>query len=262
MARKKRARGKRGVFLPWLLLRRWILGLTLFSLMSAGALWGMLLLRDPGSFPLRVVRIDGQFRHLHRVELERVVSRAARGNFFTVDLEHIRNSVNRVPWVDRVSIRRIWPASLQMSVVEQVPLARWSQQSLLNARGERFIPRMEEIPKGLPRLEGPDGSEAEVFNRYRSMRPRLHEIGLEIALLRLDARRAWTITLNRGMEIRLGNSEVETRMRRFIRFYPQLVQGNQRWLKRMDLRYSNGFAVYWSEPEERISKQAGRERAS
>lgn len=262
MARKKRARGKRDVSLSWLLLRRGLLGMTLFSLMSAGALWGMLRLQDPNSFPLRVVRIDGQLRHLQRVALERVVSRTAQGNFFTVDVEHIRNSVNRVPWVDRVSVRRIWPDTLQMRVVEQVPLARWSQQSLLNARGERFTPRMEEIPNGLPRLEGPDGSEAEVFNWYRSMRPRLHEIGLKIALLRLDARRAWTINFNQGMEIRLGNSEVAPRLRRFIRFYPQIVQGDQRWLERMDLRYTNGFAVYWSEPEERNSKQAGRERAS
>lgn len=262
MARKKRSRGKVKTSLSWQLFRRWLVGLSLFSLMSAGAVWGILLLQDPNNFPLRVVRIDGQIRHLQRAELERTIAQAAQGNFFTVDVEHIRESASRAPWVERASVRRIWPDTLHMQVIEQVPLVRWNKWSLMNTKGERFTPRMEEIPSGLPNLEGPTGSEVEVINWYRSIRPGLNEIGLEIALMRLDARRAWSITFNQGLEIRLGKSEVESRLRRFVRLYPYIVQNDQRWIKRMDLRYTNGFAVYWSQPRERESGQASREQAS
>ena len=262
MTRKKRMLKQIELSLTWQLFRSGLVGLTLFSLMSAGALWGVMQLKIPNSFPLKVVRIDGHFRHLQRAELERVIGQAAQGNFFTVDVEHIRNSASKVPWVERVSVRRIWPDTLHMHVIEQIPLVRWNQRSVLNTQGARFTPRMDEIPNGLPQLEGPAGSEAEMFNWYQSIKPRLDKIGLEIALMRLDARRSWSITFSQGMKIRLGNSEIKSRLGRFLRLYPYLVQSDQLWIEHMDLRYTNGFAVYWSTPKERESVQARRKQAS
>lgn len=262
MARKKRVHKQAEASLSRQLLRSWLVGLALFSLISTGALWGVMQAQDPNSFPLRVVRIDGHFRYLQRAELERVVGQAAKGNFFTVDVEHIRNSARRVPWVDSVSVRRIWPDTLHMRVVEQVPLVRWNQSSVLNAKGVRFTPRMEEIPKDLPHLVGPTGSEAEMVDWYQSIEPHFNKIGLKIFSIRLDARSAWSITFSQGMEIRLGNSEVQSRLRRFLRLYPYLVQSGQLWIQRVDLRYTNGFAVFWSTPKERENEQAKREQAS
>ena len=263
MARRKRVHKQIKPSLSRQLFRSWlVVGLTLLSLLSAGAFWGVMRLQDPNNFPLRVVRIDGHFRHLQRVKLEQVISQAVKGNFFTVDLELIRKNASRVPWVESVSVRRIWPDTLHMQVVEQVPLLRWNQNSLLNTKGVRFTPSMEEIPNDLPHLVGPAGSEAEMFNWYQSIKPRFNKIGLEIALMRLDARRAWSITFSQGMEVRLGKNEVQSRLSRFLRLYPYLVQSKQLWIQRMDLRYTNGFAVYWSTPKERESGEATKEQAS
>ena len=127
----------------WRVIGRWTLGLALFSLMGGGAVWGVMKLQDPRVMPLSVVRIDGDFRHMHRGDLEQAIGSAIRGNFFTVDVAGIRAAAHRPPWVDEVSVRRVWPATLQMQVVEQVPLARWGESGLINGRGEVFRPPAE-----------------------------------------------------------------------------------------------------------------------
>jgi cell division protein FtsQ len=219
--------------------------LLLFGVMAIGAVWGVMKLQDPVVLPLKVVRIDGQFRHLERADIVRSVGDAVQGNFFTVDVEAVRNAARRLPWVDRVSVRRVWPDVLDMAVEEQQPLARWGRDQLVNHRGEVFAPLPASIPPGLPALAGPDGSASRVVERYREISRRLSGLGLRVESLRLDSRQAWRLWLGGGLELDLGRADVARRLRRFIRVYPRLSNESGRRLKRVDLRYTNGFSVLW-----------------
>ena len=60
--------------------------------------------------------------------------------------------------------------------------------------------------------------------------------------MRLDARRSWTLQLDDGLVIRLGNKDVQARLTRFFRVYPRLQQMATQ-VREMDLRYPNGFAI-------------------
>lgn len=221
---------------------RWTGLLLLLAALGAGANWGVAKLRDPQLLPVQVVRIDGSFHRLQRAALEQAVASRLHGGFFTVDVAAVQEAVSRLPWVDRTSVRLVWPGTLRVTVEEQVPLARWQQDRLLNLRGQVFNPADIEPPAGLPLLSGPDGSEGEVLGRYRDLQVRLQPFGREVRELRLDARRAWTLQLDSGLVIRLGNKQVEARLSRFFRVYPRLQQ-MQEQLREMDLRYPNGFAV-------------------
>ena len=128
--------------------------LSLFAAMLGGLAWGIITLRDPQVLPLKVVRIDGQFRYLQRSDLEQAVATAVEGNFFTLDVDRIRAAARKLPWVDEVSVRRIWPDTLQMWVQEQIPLARWGKDRLVNPRGEVFQPLPAQKPRHLPRRDG------------------------------------------------------------------------------------------------------------
>jgi cell division protein FtsQ len=216
--------------------------LLLLGAVAAGVSWGVAQLRDPQLLPVRVVRIDGSLHHLQRAALEQAVASRLHGGFFTVDVAAVQEAVGRLPWVDRTRVRLIWPGTLQVTVEEQVPLVRWQKSRLLNQRGEVFDPAGSEPAAGLPLLSGPDGSEREVLGRYRDVQARLQPLGREVQELRLDARRSWTLQLDDGLVIRLGNKEVEARLTRFFRVYPRLQQMDTR-LQEMDLRYPNGFAV-------------------
>ena len=229
----------------WQRAGRWAVALLLFSVMGAGAAWGVMQLRDPNVVPLKVVRIDGQFRHLQRSELERAVGQAVRGNFFTVDVERIRAAAEALPWVDTASVRRVWPDTLVMSVEEQQPLAVWDKTRLVNRRGEVFAPQQKVLPEGLPAFMGPDEDAKRVVKRFTQMKQQLQPLALSISQLALDRRGAWTLGLESEVTLKLGHTDVDERLQRFIRIYPALQRDRGRRARMVDLRYTNGVAVDW-----------------
>lgn len=242
---RRKSKGSRIPGLDWPRLRRWSLAIGLFALMGGAASWGVLRLGDPRVLPLKVVRIDGRLQYLDRADIERAVGAVVRGNFFTLDVTAVRAAARKLPWVDQVSVRRLWPDTLRMQVLEQVIFARWGERQLVNPRGDVFEPAPQQIPEGLPTLHGPEGSGSRVVQRFRDMRTRLAPLGLEIEQLTQDARGAWRLVFRQGLELALGNADTERRLQRFVQIYPRLRDQQGRQLKRIDLRYTNGFAVHW-----------------
>ena len=83
----------------------------------------------------------------------------------------------------------------------------------LNTRGELFVTEARHVPPELPRLNGPEGSSAEVAARYLAVREQLIPIGLDVRTVRLDARGSWQMVLGNGIEVRLGRRDVAERTR-------------------------------------------------
>ncbi len=234
---------------------RWSLALVLFGAMGSGAMLLSTKLQDPKNFPLKVVQIKGDFRYLDRQKLEQVMATQLREGFFTLDVEKVHSKLLQMPWVAQLALRRVWPDTLLITVEEQVPLARWGRQQLVNMQGELFRPAEREIPAGLPQLGGPEGSEREMVARYRSMQSRFDGIGLQIARLEQDLRNSWSVEFTDKSTIRLGSQHIDERLERFIRLYPRLSAAGQGKPKQVDLRYTNGFVVHWQE-QPVVSKQA------
>ena len=76
--------------IPWRGLFRWAMALSLLLATAGSAVWGITRLADPNTLPMRVVRIDGDFRYLDRKALERAVIPIVRGGFFTVNVTAVR----------------------------------------------------------------------------------------------------------------------------------------------------------------------------
>ena len=196
--------------------------------------------------PIRTVEVTGRFQHVAPAEIEQLVARQVRSQgLLTVDLAAVSHAIHTLPWVDAVSVERDWPHSLSVLVVEQVAAARWGPDGLVNASGERFATALNRFPAGLARLSGPDGSEAEVTQRYLAMQRRLEADGLNIAALRLDARGAWQLDLANGITVRLGRSQVDERFEKFMSAALGIVEHRAPDISYVDMRYTNGFAIGW-----------------
>lgn len=235
----------------WPKVGRWSLALLLFAIIGSGGVWVVEQLRDPRVLPFKVVRIDGQLRHLDRMQIEKAVGGEIRGNFFTVDVERVHRAARNLPWIDQVSVRRVWPHTLVIKIVEQIPMARWGKRQLVNPKGDIFSPLPGEIPTGLPYLYGPAGSSHEMVAHFLNLKPRLGLLGLELDQLSVDARRSWKMVFANGMRLHLGSKELETRLQRFISTFPQIQHGAEPDSKLLDvdLRYTNGFTVRWEQKQ-------------
>ncbi|MCU7844362.1 MAG: cell division protein FtsQ/DivIB [Candidatus Thiodiazotropha sp. (ex Monitilora ramsayi)] len=232
-----------------------VLAMPLFtSLLVIGLLsWGGLQLMDPQVMPVRVVGVDGEIQHLERGSLEAAVAEAVDGGFFSVDLDLIRQKVERLPWIESASVRRVWPDTLHVNVVEQVPLAYWGEDGLVSLRGEVFRPeRLPQLPE-LSVLEGEDQNALRISREYLRMRTLLETSGLTLKHVRVDARQAWWLKTDEGVSLHLGRREVMPRLTRFVQLYPYLKQQSGSQPESVDLRYTNGFTVRWQITEAQVN---------
>lgn len=196
--------------------------------------------------PIRTVKVTGRFQHVAPGEIEQTVAREVRGEgLLTVNLAAVGRALHTLPWVDGVRVERDWPHGLSVLVVEQVAAARWGQDGLVNADGVRFATGVSRFPAGLARLSGPEGSEAEVTQRYLAMQRRVAAAGLDISALRLDPRGAWQLDLRNGITVRLGRSQVDERFDKFMSAALGIVERRAADISYVDMRYTNGFAIGW-----------------
>ena len=199
--------------------------------------------------PMRVISMDGSFQRVSPGQIEKAVAPFAHAGFMSADLDAIQHAIEALPWVDHARVQRRWPGSLHVAVVEQTAAARWGESGLLNTRGELFIRSAPHVPVELPRLSGPEGTESQVAQRYLAAQGRMLEAGLRIAALRLDERGAWEIDLDSGVTVRLGRRDVDERIDRFIRTASQVIAHRMNDITYVDMRYSNGFAIGWRNPQ-------------
>jgi cell division protein FtsQ len=204
-------------------------------------------------FALTTLEVKTPVAHVTEAQIRLVAERQVRGTFFTVDLEQVRNSLEKLPWVREARVERHWPDTLVVSLTEHVPLARWNDDALISGAGEVFVAA---VAQHLPRLSGPEGSSTEVVSAYRRHQAALASLGMTIAELELSARRAWRIQLDGGMQIALGREQTDVRLARFVAQYLRLFNKQPAILQTadaaqdtarpapltIDLRYPDGFA--------------------
>lgn len=216
-------------------------GLVLAGLF--GWLWATL--ADPRTLPLKTMTVEGVFKHLDAKQVRDQAASHLAGNFFTVKVAEVQTAIEALPWVRAAQVRRVWPDALHIVVIEQTAISTWGDAALLNDAGEVFTPPPASYPALLPALQGPAGAGPQVAAAYRDMGNMLAPLQVRIARLSLDERRAWQLELDNGMQVVLGRGEPYGRLLRFVRFYRRALHGQEAAVERVDLRYSNGFAVRW-----------------
>lgn len=193
-------------------------------------------------FTLRVLQLSAAPNQVDVAQVETVVRNELRGNFFTVDLESVRASFEKLPWVRRVSVRRHFPWQLEVSLEEHVALARWNGAELVNTHGEVFAAETKQV---LPGFIGQRENAAEVARMYGEFEVQLATLNMEIAQISLSPRRAWQLRLRNGMVLELGREQSQQRLARFVAVYPYSLATMQHQVDYVDLRYRNGFAAYF-----------------
>jgi cell division protein FtsQ len=191
-------------------------------------------------FPLRHIHLTGDVAHVTHEQVEVVVTKELRGNFFTVDLAQARVAFEKLPWVRKVNVRRQWPDRLEVAVEEYRPLARWGSTALVSAQGDVFAAA---INTALPVLQGPEGTAPEVVSHFKEFDQALEPVGRRIVQMTLSTRRAWVLKLDDGMVLELGRDNLESRLAGFVAAYERTVARLPRSPTYIDLRYTNGFAV-------------------
>lgn len=199
--------------------------------------------------PIQAITIDGPFQRVSALNIEEAISDQLGHGFLSANLKLIQTKIIDLPWIDSASVTRRWPGTLEIRVTEQIPAACWGEHGLLNTRGELFVEKARHVPAELPRLSGPEGQSALVAKRYLKLRDELIPMGMDLRRVHLDPRGAWEVTLQNGVEVRLGRRDVEERIELFVDVVANLVSSREADVDFVDMRYSNGFTIGWKEAD-------------
>ncbi len=208
----------------------------------ACALVGLNWLLRAAPFPVRQVEVTTPLAHAPALQMQALLLRQGRGNFFAFPIDELRGALERLPWVRTATVRRVWPDRLEIAIEEHDAFARWGAgpDLLVNTHGERFAGTAD---ASLPLFSGPQGTEGEVTRRYQRFSSLVAPLASPIERIVLSERHAWSLRLANGLQITLGRDAdlAEQRLERFVEAYASTV--GSRVPQVVDLRYPNGFAL-------------------
>jgi len=203
-------------------------------------------LTDEQSLPLTSLILTGNTEHIsEQVVTDILMQQEDRLNFFTVEIAEVQKQLEQLPWVYSASIRKHWPDTLKVHIVEQTILASWNQAFLLNRFGE--IVKVTPPNDGTyVALSGDDAKSEQVLNTYIQLNQLLKPSQYRIAALNSDKRNSSELVLKNGITLKLGKEQKLERIQLFLKAFPRIIKKYDiKSVDYVDLRYDTGLAVGW-----------------
>ena len=239
---------------------RFKLGLALAWLVAALVL-GVVLITDglynPQNFTITRITLTGDAPHVDREGLRQSVVEMIDGNYFSLDTDQIVLALGKLPWVEKVRLRRRWPDTLMINIEEHQPIAVWGDDKWLTTTGKLVsLPLPENV--ALPQLNGPLERAEEMWSRYRSWSSLFAGNGMRLSSMELSRQHLYTLGLEytsrsagtaRGFTMILSQSNADQQLKAFLESRRQSLIDYPGMITTVDLRYPSGFSVSHYEPE-------------
>ena len=233
---------------------------TIMSLSTVVLLMADQLYR-PESFVIDHLKIKGKFRYSQPKDVEAVVQEEDLGNFFSIDLSDIKKRIESLAWIRNADVRREWPNTLSIDVIEHRPLMPWSNNLKQDEKSNYWLtslgdvinlPNKIDLTNNIVLVGNHRDSQLDLQQTYHWKK--MTEVhGLTLKKVILSDSHAWQLRLSyldNDFDVLLGRIDVEDRLSRFLFLFDNQFKGNDKKLARVDARYPNGLAVKVKEVSE------------
>lgn len=225
--------------------------LFILAVIGSKALW------DPKRFPVLEVKIIGSLQFQDKDQVQKSLLPELSKGFYGLSVNELKKNLLDLSWIESSEVKRVWPGTIQVNVIERKPAVIWNQTNLISDKGDLFVVKHKkeiERVENYPKLEGPEGRHSLVWQNYLVMGKVLKPMGLKISKLTLSPRGSWEIILENNLKIILGTREVLPRLRSFVCAYDKLTSQRTNEIAYVDLRYTSGMAVGWGTTASRLGR--------
>ncbi|WP_372742664.1 cell division protein FtsQ/DivIB [Neptunomonas sp.] len=242
---KQNGKDSEGYWRPLLILTAFLI---FCSLMLSGYSQAVMWLDKP----IAEVRIIGDTKYLNKRVLAEKLAAGINAPLMNVDIAGLRETILDDPWVHGAKIKRDWPPAVEVTIDEQIPVARWGGKGLLNHQGDIFWPESTEGYLSLPVLNGPATQTQQLMAQYHDLSRLFQGADVKMTGLSMEARGAWSLVLDNGIEVIVGREQLRERLQRFLHVYQKELAPRAEQIEKVDIRYTNGVAVKWRKHEEQV----------
>jgi cell division protein FtsQ len=194
----------------------------------------------------RVV-INGEFNYLSERDVIDLIDENVQTGFLTLNLPDLNRKIVEQDWIRSSSIRRSWPATLIVNIEEEIPVARWGEQQILNNVGDYIDVINKDSVSHLPVIFSQAGDTKEIIKIYQLISELLGPVGLRIDEVESDNAGSWTLTVLSDIKIILGRDQLVEKLQRLQSVWLAELSSQEKNINVIDLRYPNGLAVKWKQ---------------
>lgn len=194
--------------------------------------------------PIEVVSLTNKLKYADPALVKLAVEKEVKRGFFGLHVAVIRDNLMQVPWVNGAQVVRKWPNKVLLTVHEREPLGIWENKGVVDTAGNLFFPPNVASIKDLPEFKGDKNYLHAMVDTYLLILAKVKPIGLTVKRLVLMPDNGWQTMLDNGVNLILGQKELEERLSRFVLAYSDqksAVRNNH--VQVVDLRYTNGLAI-------------------
>lgn len=222
----------------------WVLLLIAFLVLCVGLFGLYKVVTDAKVATLQVV---GTQSALENEVLSQHLAPVVKDNYFTSDLEQIRDKALEVSWVDRVVVARAWPNGIRVRVMPRHAIARWGTGRLLSDSGDIYTEVQVRNHSNLPLLHGPLSQSKVMMRRYNEINQLFHPANLRLKELYLTERMTWFMQFDSGLRIIVDQDQTMSKLQRLSHLAQTDLKPVWSTISAIDLRYRNGLAIQWKD---------------
>jgi len=205
--------------------------------------------------PIARVIIKGDLAALDDLSIQEAVTIYETDTFLSIDLAVLVDRLEANPWIAHARARRLWPDTVEITLMEQKPIAYWGDKAMVNAKGRVFEHHGLALGRPLPRLWSELGSPAEIMSYYQIFEQHLESIQLKLHSISQSVQGDWRLQLDNGLLVILDRMDPVGNIRNFVNVYMQLLVSGERRALVVDMRYRHGAAIRWEEPVQPLQEQ-------
>ena len=196
-------------------------------------------------FPIKKVT-SSELINVNKDDISKAVKYLYSKSFFDIDLNYLKNKLEKIEWVRKINIRRSYPNEIIIDIEEHTPILIWNNKMYINKYGEKF--KVSKIDKNIPILISDESRINEVFSYFELFNDKLSSRKLDFKITKIveNEIRSLTISLSSGINIQLGSKDVNNKIPLFFEIYKSLNTRDLNKIRYIDMRYTNGFSVGWN----------------
>ena len=196
-------------------------------------------------FPIKNVT-SSELINVNKDDISKAVKYLYSKSFFDIDLNHLKNKLEKIEWVRKINVRRSYPNEIIIDIEEHTPILRWNNKMYINKYGEKF--NASKIDKSIPILISDESRINEVFAYFKLFNEKLSSRKLDFKITKImeNEIRSLAISLSSGINIQLGSKDVNNKIPLFFEIYKSLNTRDLNKIRYIDMRYTNGFSVGWN----------------
>lgn len=220
----------------------WLLLIVAFCVLFLGIYGLYKVITDVKVASLEVVGIHSE---VEKKQITEHLSAVVKNNYFTSDLEEIRDRTLEVSWVDRVVVSRAWPNGIRVRVMPRHAIARWGTGRLLSDEGDVYTEAVPRNYPNLPLLHGPLDQSKVMMRRYNEINQLFQPANIVLKELYLTDRRTWFMQFSTGLRIIVDQDQTMGKLQRLSYLAQTDLKAVWPQISAIDLRYRNGLAIQW-----------------